>query len=308
MRRRRRGIVRLLLLVIALDAVACVGGEPPFEANMTYEHVATVGKVDESDSLFIYASREFRLVDSTRVAYSDNRIPGRLVVADILTGKGWSLNDSPSADGPGELGGKKPWISTASDTIKLLTPDGRLSARLMDGTLVYDSFLAYQDPGRIGFAGLARNNRITVYNEPRVGGEIGFVFESPSGYRRYPFDTIEHEDQILNTGIVSAARDDLIAYTQGRKVHTFNGVGLPIASRELPWKTFSLSIDGSGRVWVQVFGDARGGYNLVILDRNLELVGRAVVPGFRDAYGDYMISVSKDDLGVQELSLLRLVR
>lgn len=66
---------------------------------------------------------------------------------------------------------------------------------------------------------------------------------------------------------------------------------------------FNVSIDGSGRVWVQVLGGVSDGYSMMRLTRELEALGRAVVPRFRDAFGDFIVSEEKDSLDVETFVL-----
>lgn len=77
------------------------------------------------------------------------------------------------------------------------------------------------------------------------------------------------------------------------------GCGWNIATRELPWRVFNVSIDGSGRVWVQVLGGVPDGYHMMRFTRELEPLGRSVVPRFRDAFGDFIVSEEKDSLDVE---------
>lgn len=286
--------------------LGCVDAAPPFAPDMAYEPFAEVGGFNEGNEAFQFGQPWPWLVDSTTLAYSDGLIPGRLVVAEIPTGEGWTVEQPPGEEGPGGLGGSTPWLSTVGDTVKLLTPRGRLSARLVeDGTLLYDSLLSQQNPGQI-WAGIARNARVTIHVGMAVGGTIELRFESPRLYRAITIDTIQSAEELHGLRVPAAARGDLIAYILNGLVYTRDGAGQPIALRQLPWEPFTLFIDRNGRVWVQVYGHARGGYNLMLLDRRLNTLGHAVIPGYRDAYGDYVLSSTTDRFDVPRLILSRL--
>lgn len=97
--------------------------------------------------------------------------------------------------------------------------------------------------------------------------------------------------------------------SRDNEVATFDHRGRPIAMTKLPWRVvFFPRIDASGRVWVQVRGGNRDGYNLVLFDRRLRKLGTAVIRRFRDAFGDYVLSARPDELGVESLVLSRATR
>lgn len=296
-----------LCLLAACGREATASG---FAANLTYEVIAEAGGQNETNDLFIYGSPVPLLVDSTVVAYVDQAVGGALAVVDMLRGTGWSLHSPVGSDGPGELNGRVPLVSTSGDTIKTFRGDGRLAARLVDGTLIYDSVIPRTfRPGMMALTfGLAGNKRIAEYHVEGDTIRLGILLESVSE----PPLMIELGTAPLNAdgGFTSPfairARRDLVVYLNGYTVTTLDIQGRLIAQRQIPWRTFNAVIDASGRVWIQVFGDASGGYNLMQFTRELELVGQAIVPRFRDAFGDYVLSTRLDSLNVEVLVLSRL--
>lgn len=305
----------------------CAGGsqaQSVFEPTLSYEEIASVGAADEVNDLFVYGQPLPRLVDSTTVAFTDGRMRGAVTVADIITGEGWSLlPGGADARGPGEFGVDEVMVYPVGDTIKFLTTGRRLSARSRQGDLLFDStyvtFGDLEDRNRF-LRGLAGNSAVTYWQRwlsttpVRVAEvETGFGISRIDGTHidvvvdtiqsdRPGRGTLEHNHSVV-------ARGDLIVYSRDNEVATFDHRGRPIAMTKLPWRVvFFPRIDASGRVWVQVRGGNRDGYNLVLFDRRLRKLGTAVIRRFRDAFGDYVLSARPDELGVESLVLSRATR
>ena len=101
------------------------------------------------------------------------------------------------------------------------------------------------------------------------------------------------------------ARGDLVVYLEGQTVTTLDAEGRKIAQAEVPWRAVNTMIDGTGQVWVQVLGGVSTGYNLMLLTDELDLIGQAIIPRFRDAYGDYVLTTRRDSLNAELLILSR---
>lgn len=304
-------IGRVFFVVVLVHSAACSEeARTPFVADLTYEQVALAGGQDETNDLFIAGSPVPWLVDSTVVAYADDAVEGRLTVADIVGRAGWSIRHPEGADGPGELNGHVPLVSSSGDTVKTLRSDGRLAARLQDGTLLYDSVIPHTiRPAMMRVPkGIAGNRLVSEYLVEGDRIELGILFESVSADPLvFPLDTVLPEvDGSVESPFIMNARGDLVVYLRDQTVTTLDAQGREIARRQVPWQTFYPFIDGTGRVWVQVFGGVREGMNLMLLTRELELIGQAIIPGFRDAYGDYVLSARRDSLDVQTMILSRL--
>lgn len=301
--------IRLVPIALVVVSIACGDRQQPFTATLRYEPVARAGGQGESNDLFVAGAPTPRLVDSSVVAYSDPTSPGRIVIADVIDGTGWSLWSRKGADGPGELNGNVPVVLSSGDTVTTLRPDGRVAARRLDGSLLYDKWIprAPKD-GMVAFRyGLAADQIVSLYllESPPERVEVGVLFEADSrDPKLVPLDTVPYApDGTVEHGFLVAARGDLVAYARGRSVATLDADGRHIATRELPWTVFNVSIDGSGRVWVQVLGGVSDGYNMMRFTRKLEPLGRAVIPRFRDAFGDFIVSEEKDSLDVETFVL-----
>lgn len=301
--------MRVLLLAMVAGSAACGERQQPFTATVSYRPVARAGGQTESNDLFVAGAPTPRLVDSSVVAYADPTSPGRIVIADMIDGTGWSMSSGEGADGPGELNGSVPLVLSSGDTVKTLRPDGRVAARRLDGSLLYDKWVPpTRKEGMVAFRyGLAGDRIVSLYllERDRERVEVGILFESDSRAPRFvPLDTVPRTPAgAVEHGFLVAARAGLVAYARGRSVATLDEEGMRIAERVLPWKVFDVSVDGSGRVWAQVLGGEGAGYNMVHLTRELELLGQAVVPRFRDAFGDFMVSERKDSLDVETFVL-----
>lgn len=292
-------------MFLAVGLASCDGGEEPFAPpEREFLPIAIVGGAGETNPLFQFVSPIISLADTATVAYTDARTSGRLVVAHLRTGEGWERRDPAGAVGPGELGGGTPLVSPVADTLMVLTPSGRLSARHRDGTLVFDSVLSEQRPGPI-FLGVAGHSRVTVDWERRIGASVVLRLESPKGSRDIAIGAIEVEEEVDTPGVVGAARGDLIVHGKGNVLHTRDHLGRELATVVLPWRIFNVSIDGSRRVWAQVYGGVPEGQNLVVLDAELSQFDLAVIDGFRDAYGDYVLTLTREG-PADRLTLLRV--
>lgn len=306
-------IGRVFFVVVLVHSAACSEeARAPFVADLTYEQVAVAGGQDETNDLFIAGSPVPWLVDSTVVTYADQAMGGRLTVADMVGRAGWSISHPRGVDGPGELNGHVPLVSSSGDTVKTLRGDGRLAARLIeDGTLLYDSVISHTiRPGMMRVPkGIAGNRLVSEYVVEGDPVELGILVESVSADPLVlQLETVSPEaDGSVSSPFIANARGDLVVYVRDQTVTTLDVQGREIARRQVPWHTFYPFIDGTGRVWVQVFGGVREGMNLMLLTRELELIGQAIIPGFRDAYGDYVLSVRRDSLDVQTMILSRLM-
>lgn len=302
-------IGRLVVAVLVVHSAACTE-EPgiPFVADMTYVPVAEAGGQSETNDLFIAGSPVPLLVDSTLIVYTDQSLGGSLAVADIVGRTGWSNRYRRGADGPGELNGHMPWLSSSGDTIMTLRGDGRLAARLKDGTVLYDSLIPRTRPGMTVTMGLASNRRVAEYHVQANTVQLGILLESVSADPlMIPLDTVlPRADGGFRSPFIIRARGDLVVYLRDHTVTTLDVQGREIARQQVPWRTANAVIDGGGRVWVQVFGGIRGGSNLMLFTRELELIGQAIIPRFRDAFGDYVLSLRRDSLDVETMVLSRL--
>ena len=305
-----RLVVAVLLLV---HSAACLEeASIPFVADLTYEPVAEAGGQSETNDLFISGPLVPWLVDSTVVAYTDQAVRGRIVVADIVLRTGWSISHQCGADGPGELNGRMPWLSSSGDTVKTLREYGRLAARLKDGSLLYDSLIPRTfRPGMLSFtAGLAGNRRVAEYHvQAKNLVQLGILLESVSADPLLiPLDTVLPDPGGgFSSTFMVRARGDIVVILRDHTVTTMDVQGRQIAQRQIPWRSaYNAFVDGTGRVWVQVVGGVRGGYNLMLFTRELELIGQAIIPHFRDAFGDYVLSVRRDSLDVETMILSRL--
>lgn len=303
--------LRLLPAACLVASAACDNRAQPFVPTVAYEPVAHVGGQGETNGLFVAGSPTPRLVDSTVVAYSDPASPGRVVIADMLSGTGWQISSREGADGPGELNGDVPVVLSSGDTVKMLRSDKRVSARRLDGSLLYDRWIPpASGEGLVAFQyGLAGDRIVSLYlrEQGSESVEVGILFESDSpGPQLVPLDTVtQAPDGTVEHGFLVAARHDIVAYARGRWIATMDRHGRHIARRALPWEVYNVSIDGSGRVWAQVFGGVSSGYNMMQFTRELQPIGQAVIPRFRDAFGDFVVSEEKDSLDVETFVLWR---
>lgn len=315
---------RLLAAALAITLAGCAGEDlgPSFVATARYEEVARAGTATEDNPLFVY-HRMWPgpgLVEGPLAFYGEGSAAGaRLVVASPVTGDGWELSSRAGAEGPGEFGGQVPLIFTTGDTVKALTVDGRFTAWLSTGEFLYDTAFrtpVLYDPDRnrnLRPVGIVAGERLVLHYRGRPDlsrhgrqvAEQGITITSPAGrIRDVELDsTIVVIDQNTSTNDAPAldARNGVIAYAypDSREIVLLDSEGAVLARATLPWRIFSITIDADGRVWASTWSkdtDRGRGQRYLVLDRELNVVDRVQHWGFRDASGDYVLSVERDSL------------
>lgn len=297
-----------------------------FTSDAILDTVVTVGGAAETNPLLLYTGlSRVQLIDSTTVLYSDFK-GGRVAAVDLLTGRGWEVDDS-GASGPGEYGGKQPWFSASGETIHFAAQNGQGSTRSRDGALL--EAWRYPEPffglwgapegllqgaiivaHRHGFPDLGRaeaqrmDQAIRAYH-PATGliwsrslnPLIANVTESGS------FDVGGP-----GKGIAIAARHGTVVFFQSGQtwVVALNSDGSERARIDLGHEAASRGfVDAQERIWIatRTRNEMRGG-SYVVLDRDLRFVMNVVARTVRDAWGDYLVTTSDQD-GLDFIHLLK---
>jgi hypothetical protein len=274
-----------------------------------------------------------QLVDSTVVVFSDSDQDGRVVSADIVTGLGWEFFSPAGADGPGELGGRQPWVITFHGSIHGLTNQQHIVWN-RDGEVV--SSRRYEQPWLVApesrfFVGIAGNRVVVQYWQTAAGPEWqelgqgfriydveqGLVADVTEGIPRHVSRWVRQAREALNTetrpgtAFGVAARGETIVWWLSRqtRVTILDPGGARRTSREIDQPIEQLFIDGDQRIWAKLASkSANGEFLNIVLDRNLNELFRIAATNVMDAFGDYLLALKRGELGSLELVLLRMRR
>lgn len=130
------GVLTLLALIVGGPRTCAA--QASFPTDVTYDTLATVGGLDETNPLLIYNQPAgIQMVSETAVVFADDRA-GILTAVDLVTGEGWRVDDE-GREGPGEFGGDMPFISESAGRIYVVAQNRQGSTRSLDGELLETS-------------------------------------------------------------------------------------------------------------------------------------------------------------------------
>ena len=320
-----------LLLRVGASTGLLAAQTPQFEPTLRFDDlIVEVGLEAESNPFFLFERIGGAvLMDSSTLVHA---LPGRIVVANLVTGEGWEVNSPRGAAGPGELDGLFPVIGLSGDTIRAITANGVLNTWHRDGTLLetqrFDPSLVfgtgghpialhgtrvvlrYQEPVdwlETGVQDLRQGVRIVDLEEQSVKDLLDVV--PPVTVRVVPQGMGRaNTEQVRGPGLAVAARRDLIVVAQHDDVwiRTFDLQGRERARAEFRWPIESVSIDADGRIWINMDAglEERGAASLV-LDEHLRELFSTVNVRIIDAAGNAVLRIHPGDFGVTTLRLSR---
>jgi hypothetical protein len=321
-----------------LSALLSCGGREAretFESDIAYDTVVVVGALDETNPLFVYGQPLATLLDDRTVAYSDlGSSGGRIVVADLISGEGWDIESTPGGDGPGEFGGRTPWLFPDDEVIYAL--DGpRLTTWSYRGELLGDRpsepwpWLAAQTQYVPG--GVVGGRIVMKYME--TGDHQGPPEQVlRQGIRIYDLDgrtvraitdgipdlvqrlvpqseTAVRFTTISGDGLMVHARHETVVWIlrYGQTVASLDAGGRVLARRRLDGEVIGAFVDADERVWATVASrDAEGGLGNIVMDRNLNELFRVAASGVQDASGNAILTLRAGEFDTIELVLLRM--
>lgn len=293
---------------------------------------AVVGGVDEANPLFLYSVHYSALLDDSTLVNSE---PGRLVVANMISGQGWERENRSGDEGPGEFGGDQPNIFPYQGELFGVTISGVWSAFSASGA-VRSSGRAHLPLWRTEeitrIAGVAGDRIVTSWFEPfrrdgpseqtlRQGlrvhdltGEVLLDVDYLPGIVR----RVVAQDQSRNSTrseivqgdvLLVEARGTYIAYKLGNTLATMTPEGVEIARLQLPWQSVQMRMDAAERIWLdlaagEIPGVEKGNVTLV-LDRELNELFRINERGLVSASANAILASKRDSLGTRKLVLLR---
>lgn len=317
---RRTALLLPTVFAIPWTSVAGQASEPRFVSDVVFDTVASIGAPDETNPLRLYwALSRLQLADPTRVLYGE-RGRGRIVLVDFVSGAGWEVDDG-GGDGPGEFGGRSPWFSSSAGRLFTVSQSMQGAMRDLDGRLVdswrYPETLRGIDALGVTLlhGGVLVTRRIDLPNEASNGAEIDQRIRAIGrDGRTWSFDLpslVMSSTGALTgpgEGIGIHARNATVIVFQNRArwLVALNADGTERARVDLPYDVFTGFVSADDRVWLQVWArnEARTG-SYVVLDRNLQFVLNVAERSVVDAWGDYLLTTSKNDVGGDMMHLLR---
>lgn len=305
-----------------------------FEMAPRYDTVVVRGTISETNPLLLYQQPiGLQFVGPTTVVFADNA-GGRLVSVDLVSGRGWEIDDGGSS-GPGEFGGSTPVFSVSRDHIAAATMDGQASRFSLDGELVgttrFQGGLAPFGSFPVGF--LESGSVVVRFQDPPVWSRAG-PQQLPQGARQYSADrgliwthalgsprtvrVLQRDDGSRSTEILVEdarfavhARHNTVVVVEDhqRWVRTLNPDGSLRREVEIPYPAFQAFVDANERVWVQVRerNEARVGSYLVF-DAELNPLFTATERSVQDAFGDHVVTIDLDENDLLTVHLLRRPR
>ncbi len=323
----------LSFLVTLVGSPRASAAQASFPTDVTYDTLATVGGLDETNPLLIYNQPAgIQMISETAVVFADNRA-GILTRVDLVTGEGWQVDDE-GRNGPGEFGGNMPFISESGGRIYAVAQSGEGSTRSLDGELLetslYSGFHAdfeimeqpvgildsgvlvcgfeqHADPGTMDPQVL--RNGFRAYSRD---GDLIWTYDSlpPSRMQwvRQPNGSLGGKNIGPNVAIRGDARHNTVVIRQWNQpwLLVLEPDGSVRGRIDFAYDVAGAFIDGDERIWVllDVESDRKTGH-YVVLDRDLNELFRTTGRGIQDAKGDNVVTFS---FAPGELLLVNLLK
>lgn len=307
-------VVLLAFLASSFDRAA--GQSGPSITNVRFDTVVVVGRADEQRPLLLYTRPVPQLVNDSTVSYSDSRAPGRLVTVNLFSGDGWEVLSSSGEEGPGELGGSQPYVSTSRGVIHTVTDQLVYNAWTRDGTLVaHDTHRngSWHSGSFTTFRAGMMGPRVVVVYAELVGDDqvrqsirvydpdLGLIAEVPDAIPGYRVRRVAGAGSSMRTESIDyvpyviAARGETLVWglanRENSKLTVLNADGSTRISRELEEPIVGLFMDADERIWAGTADrDVDGNLISIVLDRDLNILFRAGVLFAVDAIGDYVLT------------------
>ena len=269
------------------------------------------------------------MVDSTTVAFVDGA-GGRLVVVDLMTGRGWDVDDH-GGSGPGESGGGKPFFTENDGRIHTVTWRGQAATFDKDGALVETSRyeIPFEPHPELPLGILRSGALITAFESPADVGTDGeqvlprtVAANAPGGGRIWSYEgtppailQVRNGDarpQNRNGGLVGDARGDLIVLAEDGQTWllVLGPDGREVARADIGHEVARPFIDADERIWVALWtpnGRERA-TSLIVYDRALQPLMQVTEGNVHGASGDFLLARSRGRFGESLLHLLRARR
>lgn len=302
--------------------------QPEFEADVTYDTVAEIGGEPAPENpLLVYEGTLFpQLLSERKAVFADYR-GGRIIVVDIIDGSGWEVDDG-GGDGPGEFSGYQPFFAEADGRIFTASQTGQAATWSGDGELLstasYPEFIPSGVSGPV--IGLLRSGVAVAHlveesspsGEGRQSTRQTLVAYSPVEGRVWEYElppvVWEVRDNratsVAGHGFTVDARLATVAFVQEghRELTALNADGSLQARVDLPYDPYDVFIDADERLWVSVYAkNKKGVQSYVVYDSpDLSTPPRLVAEQHvEDARGDYLLTRSRNSLGIDHLHLLK---